>query len=156
VSINLTLFGQMITFAFFVWFTMRFVWPHIETAMKERQLKIANGLDLAEQAKRDLDHAQRKSIEIIREAKQQATVVIESSNKRALEIVESAKEQARAEGVRLLDHAKADIEKEANSVRRDLQHHVGELALEMSEKILKRTINKDMHRDILDTVAEEI
>jgi len=39
VNINLTLFGQMVTFAFFVWFCMKFVWPVIIEAMEERQKK---------------------------------------------------------------------------------------------------------------------
>ena len=26
-NINLTLFGQMVTFAIFVWFCMKFIWP---------------------------------------------------------------------------------------------------------------------------------
>ncbi len=155
-SINLTLFGQMITFALFVWFTMKFVWPHIESAMKERQLKITQGLDAAEQAKRDVDFAQHKAMDIIKEAKQQALVMLEGSNKRAFEIVEAAKEQARVEGIRLIEHAKTEIDKQANSVRRELSHHVGALALEMSEKILKRSINKDVHRDLLNAVVEEI
>ncbi len=46
-NINLTLFGQMVTFAIFVWFCMKFVWPVIIGAMEERQQKIADGLDAA-------------------------------------------------------------------------------------------------------------
>ena len=49
-NINLTLFGQMVTFAFFVWFCMKFVWPVIIEAMEERQKKIADGLDAADRA----------------------------------------------------------------------------------------------------------
>ena len=59
-NINLTLFGQMVTFAFFVWFCMKFVWPIILQAMEERQQKIADGLDAADRAVRDLDAAQSK------------------------------------------------------------------------------------------------
>ena len=57
-NINLTLFGQMVTFAFFVWFCMKFVWPIIIEAMEERQKKIADGLDAADRALRDLELAQ--------------------------------------------------------------------------------------------------
>ena len=54
-NINLTLFGEMITFAIFVWFTMRFVWPPLMKAMTERREKIAAGLAAAERSKRDLE-----------------------------------------------------------------------------------------------------
>ena len=53
-DLNLTLIGQMITFALFVWFTMKFVWPPITKAMEDRQQQIADGLAAAEQGKRDL------------------------------------------------------------------------------------------------------
>ena len=61
-NINLTLFGQMVTFAFFVWFCMKFVWPIILQAMEERQQKIADGLDAADRALRDLDALKAKSL----------------------------------------------------------------------------------------------
>lgn len=35
-NINVTLFGQMITFAIFIWFTLKFVWPPITAALEER------------------------------------------------------------------------------------------------------------------------
>ena len=71
-NINLTLFGQMVTFAFFVWFCMKFVWPVILQAMEERQQKIAEGLDAADRALRDLDDAQSRVADQLSEAKQSA------------------------------------------------------------------------------------
>ena len=50
-SINATLFVQMIVFAILVWFTMKFVWPPIANALDERAEKIAHGLAAAEHAK---------------------------------------------------------------------------------------------------------
>ena len=39
-DINITLVGQMITFAVFVVFTMKFVWPPLRKALDERREKI--------------------------------------------------------------------------------------------------------------------
>ena len=36
-NINLTLFGQMVTFAIFVWFCMKFIWPILLASLEERQ-----------------------------------------------------------------------------------------------------------------------
>ena len=49
-NINLTLLGQSITFAVFVWFCMRFAWPPIKAMMAERQATIASGLRAAQDA----------------------------------------------------------------------------------------------------------
>ena len=53
-NINATLFGQMITFALFTWFTMKFVWPPVMQALGERQKKIADGLAAGERGQHEL------------------------------------------------------------------------------------------------------
>src|SRR3990167_6870014 len=68
-NINLTLFGEMITFAIFVWFTMRFVWPPLMKALTERREKIAAGLAAAERSQRDLELAAHKVTELLTQAK---------------------------------------------------------------------------------------
>ena len=70
-NINLTLFGQMVTFAFFVWFCMKYVWPVILQAMEERQKTIADGLDAADRAMHDLEQAQNVAASQMQEAKQE-------------------------------------------------------------------------------------
>ena len=40
-NINLTLLAQAITFALFIWFTAKFVWPHLANAIDARQKQIA-------------------------------------------------------------------------------------------------------------------
>ena len=46
-NINLTILGQVVSFAIFVWFCARYVWPPIVNAMQEREKKIADGLAAA-------------------------------------------------------------------------------------------------------------
>ena len=134
-NINLTLFGQMVTFAFFVWFCMKFVWPIILQAMEERQQKIADGLDAADRAVRDLDAAQSKVSDQLKEAKQAAAGIIDQANKRANQIVDEAKEQATAEGERLKVAAQAEIEQEVNRAKEELRATVAGLAIAGAEKV---------------------
>jgi len=114
VNLNITLLGQMITFALLVWFTMKLVWPPLMRAMAERQKNIADGLAQAERSRRELELAQKKAVDIIREAREDAAGVIAEAGKRAAKIVEEAKHQAHGEGERLLVAARATrvLEKE--------------------------------------------
>ncbi|HSS66838.1 MAG TPA: F0F1 ATP synthase subunit B, partial [Gammaproteobacteria bacterium] len=48
-NINLTLIGQSIAFAIFVWFCLRFVWPPIIKALEDRKSRIAEGLAAADE-----------------------------------------------------------------------------------------------------------
>ena len=93
-NINATILGQMIAFAFFVWFCMKYVWPPLTAALAERAKKIADGLEAAERAGKDLELAQERAAEQLREAKTEASGIIEQANKRASQIIDEAKEQA--------------------------------------------------------------
>jgi F-type H+-transporting ATPase subunit b len=156
VNINLTLFGQTIAFAIFVWFCMKYVWPPITAAMAERQKKIAEGLDAAGRAQRDLDLAQEKASQTLRETKEQATQIIEQANKGANLIVEEAKEQARSEGERLIAAAKAEIEQEVNRAKDDLRAHVAVLAVRGAEQILGSEIAAKAHSELVNKLASQL
>ena len=101
-NINATLLGQAISFALFVWFCMKYVWPPLVNALAEREKKISDGLAAADRASKDLELAQKKAVEELKEAKAQAATLIEQANKRSAQIVDEAKETARQEGERLL------------------------------------------------------
>ena len=63
-NLNATLIGQLIAFALFVWFCMKFVWPPIINAIETRQSQIANALASAEAAKKELEEA-GASVELV-------------------------------------------------------------------------------------------
>ncbi|MFT6429511.1 MAG: F-type H+-transporting ATPase subunit b [Halopseudomonas sp.] len=155
-NINLTLFGQTIAFAIFVWFTMKYVWPPITQAMHERQKKIAEGLDAAGRAQRDLDLAQEKASQTLRETKEQATQIIEQANKSANLIIEEAKGQARSEGERLITAAKAEIEQEVNRAKDELRVQVAVLAVQGAEQILGSEVDAKVHSELVNKLAAQL
>ena len=155
-NINLTLFGQMGTFAIFVWFCMKFVWPVIIGAMEERQQKIADGLDAADRAMRDLEAAKSEATDQMKEAKQEAAGIVDQANKRANQIVDEAKVLAVAEGDRLKVAAEAEIEQEINRAKEELRSQVAGLAIAGAEKILEASIDDKANRAFVDKLATQL
>lgn len=155
-NINLTMLGQAISFAIFVWFCMKFVWPALIGAMEERKKKIADGLDAADRAMRDLQLAQDKATDQMKEAKQQAAVIVDDAKKRASQLIEESKDRAREEGERLIAAAQAEITQQANRAREELRSKVAALALAGAEKILERAVDEDANRDLLDQLAAQL
>lgn len=155
-NINLTLIGQIIAFAVFVAFCMKFVWPPLINAMQERAKKIADGLDAANRAERDLKLAQEKAGTQLREAKEQAAQIIEQANKRANQIIDEAKEAARQEGERLKTAAQAEIDQEVNRAKETLRTQVSTLAVAGASKILETSIDVEKHNELLNKLAEEL
>ena len=155
-NLNATIIGQSIAFAFFVWFCMKYVWPMIIEAMEERQKKIADGLDAADRAMRDLEEAQGKVDQQMREAKLQAADIIDQANKRASQIVDEAKEQAMLEGDRLKMAATAEIEQEINRAKEELRGAVAGLAIAGAEKVLEASIDSAANRALVDEFSAKL
>ena len=149
-NINLTLFGQMVTFAFFVWFCMKYVWPVIIEAMDERQQKIADGLDAAERAMRDLESAQSQASDQMQVAKQEAAGIIDQANKRAGQIVEEAKQQAIAEGDRLQVAPAADIDQDLNLAHEEERGAVPGLPLSGADRVREGPVDDAADRPLVD------
>ena len=68
-NLNITLIFEMVVFVLFILVTMKYIWPPIMKALKERKKKIADGLEAAEQGKRKLSLAEQKSSELLQNAK---------------------------------------------------------------------------------------
>ena len=155
-NINLTLIGQTLTFFVFVLFCAKFVWPALISVMEEREKKIADGLQAAERADKDLDLAQKKATEKLHEAKAQAALIVEQANKRAVQIVDEAKEQATVEGERILIATRAEVEQESNRAKEELRGQVAALALAGAEKILGQTIDMKAHNQLVSKLAADL
>jgi F-type H+-transporting ATPase subunit b len=155
-NINLTMFAQALTFAILIWFTVKFVWPPLLSAMELRQKTIADGLADAERAKHDLELASKRSADILREAKEKAAEIVANGDKRASEIVEQAKNQAKVEGDRIVAGAKAEVDQEVFRAKEQLRTQVSAIALAGAGKILGREIDAKAHNDLLDKLAAEL
>ena len=155
-SINLTLIGQLVFFAVFVWFCMKFVWPPIINALDERQAKIADGLAAAERGQKSQEEAQLRIAEEIKMAKEQAAEIISKAEKRGGEIVEEAKADATTEKDRIIASGHSEIEKEINMAKEELRGQVANLAVEGAQKILAKEVDSKAHAGMLDDLAAKL
>ncbi len=146
----------MLVFAAFVWFTMKFVWPPLTKALEERQDKIADGLAAAERGRRELDLAQHRIKDELKQAKVQAAEIVEKATRRAAQIVEEAKNEARHEAQQLAKMAQEQISQEVNRAKDNLRKQVATLAVAGAEKILMREIDQKANSQLLDSLIEEI
>ena len=155
-NINLTLIGQSLTFVVFVWFCWKFIWPLLIDAMQERQKAIAEGLESAERAGKDLELAQERAADQLREAKDEAREIIEQARARATQMVEEAKGDAVEEGERMKLAAQADIEQDINRAREGLRGDVASLAVAGAEKILGESIDAQRHAELLNRLSAQL
>ena len=153
---NITLLGQMITFAILIWFTVKFIWPPLTKAIEERQQKIAEGLAAADNAQKNLAQADAKVAEELKAARAKAHEIIEQAHQRANQLIDAAKADAVAEGQRQRALAEAEIEAAATRAKEDLRKQVSALAVSGAEKLLKREIDANAHKALIDDLAAQL
>jgi F-type H+-transporting ATPase subunit b len=156
VSINATLIVQMIVFAILIWFTMRFVWPPIATALDERAKKIAEGLSAADKAKADLAAANQRVEQQLGAARNDAAKRLADAERLAQQMIEEAKGRASDEGAKIVAQARAEAEQEAVKAREALREQVAALAVKGAEQILKREVNAGVHAELLGRLKTEL
>ena len=154
--INLSLIGQMIAFAIFVGFCMKFVWPPLINAINERQQKIQEGLSAAEKARADLASAEARVEEQFITAKTEANAIIERASKTANQIIEEAKVQAQLESERIVAQAHTAMEAEVTKTRASLRDEVAALAVLGAEKILQSSVDRQKHEAMLHDLANSL
>jgi len=155
-NLNLSLVAQAITFAAFIWFTVKFVWPPLLRMVEARQKTIADGLAAAEQGRRSLELSTRQADDAITEARARAAEILAQAEKRSVQLIDEARQSARQEGDRELVAAKAEIEQEVTRAREELRDRVASLAVAGAEKILRREVDARAHGELLETIKRQL
>jgi F-type H+-transporting ATPase subunit b len=155
-NLNLTLLGEMITFALLIWVTMKYIWPPITKAMQDREKKIADGLEAAERGKKSLELAIKRVKEQLRSTKLEATSIIDQANNRAASIIDQATKHASEEGKKILILAKANIAVEMERTKQKLQQELAILVLQATQKFLQDNIDIAAQQKLLNKIIEDL
>jgi F-type H+-transporting ATPase subunit b len=156
VSLNATLFAQLVVFFVLAWFTMTYIWPPITRALDERAQKIADGLAAADRAKSELAQANKRVEEQLALARTDATQRLADAERLAQQVIEEAKSRASEEGAKIVATARAEAEQEAVKAREALREQVAALAVRGAEQILRREVDARVHADLLGRLKAEL
>ena len=153
---NITLVIQGLAFFAVALLVMKFMWPPIMAAIEERQAKIAEGLAAADRARQELADADARVADVIRKARVDAAAIVDKANQQANQIIDKARTDAIVEGTKQKAIAAAEIESMAHRAREELRTKVATLAIAGAEKILKREIDANAHKDLIDQLVSEL
>ena len=155
-NINLTLIGQAISFAIFVWFCMKYVWPPITSALEQRKKTISDGLSAAELGQQALEKAKVEVDSKIAEAKTEAKNIVSMAEKRQGDILDEANIKASEESSKKLKLAEQEVEQLAMRLKESLKKDVSKLVVEGAEMILKKEIDKKVHDKAIQDLVTKI
>ena len=133
----MTLIGQSIAMAVFVWFCMKYVWPVIMGAIEQRQNGDRERLGGRGEGPVQLSSERRRrpTRSSRRRANRRAASSIRRTT-RASGIVEQAKADGETARKRQVEARRAEIGVELNRAREELRGQVAKIAIAGAEKVL--------------------
>jgi len=125
----------------------KYAWKPILNALDERENSIAQSLSQAEKARQEMANLKADNEKILAEAKEERGAILKEGREASDKIVHEAKEKAKEEAHKILANAKAEIENQKMAALTDVKNKVGLLAIELSQRILKRELKEKQAHD---------
>jgi F-type H+-transporting ATPase subunit b len=130
-------FWTVITFLILLIILKKFAWKPILGAVSEREEGIKNALLSADNARKEMQNLQSDNQRILQEARMERDSLLKDAREMKDKMVADAKNEAQAQGLKMIEQAKAAIESEKNAAMAELKLQVSTLSLEIAEKLLK-------------------
>jgi F-type H+-transporting ATPase subunit b len=144
-------FWQTIIFIGLIFLLKKFAWKPILDAVNERETGIKNALLSAENAKKEMQNLQSDNQRILQEARLERDNMLKEARDMKEKMIADSKNEAQAQGLKMIEQAKAAIEGEKNAALAELKSHVSSLSIDIAEKLLKSELtNKDSQASLIE------
>jgi F-type H+-transporting ATPase subunit b len=144
-------FWQTLIFIGLIFLLKKFAWKPILDAVNERETGIKNALLSAENAKKEMQNLQADNQRILQEARLERDNMLKEAREMKDKMIADSKNEAQAQGLKMIEQAKAAIEGEKNAALAELKSHVSSLSVDIAEKLLKSELtNKDSQASLIE------
>jgi F-type H+-transporting ATPase subunit b len=142
---------QVVIFVGLIFLLKKFAWKPIFDAVNDREEGIKNALESADNARNEMLNLQADNQRILQEARTERDAMLKDAREIKEKMVSDAKNEAQAQGVKMIEQAKAAIESEKNAAMAELKLQVSTLSLEIAEKLLKDELsNKEAQTKLVE------
>jgi len=128
----------------------KWVLPRINEAMEERQEKIRTSLEAADQARADAEAADDERRNVLEQARQQAREIVATANRTAEQVRNDMQARGQAEYDRIVGNADVEIALARQRAVEEAAARMGEVVMEVVERVIGREVNLDVHHDLID------
>ena len=146
---NGTFIVELVVFVVLIVTVGKKIIPPINAAMAERQERVRASLEAAEQARADALAADDERRTVLEEARQSAREVVAQANRTAEEVRVDAQARGQAEFERIVGGAEAQVALARQSAVEDAANRLGEIAMDVVERVIGRPVNADGHNDLI-------
>jgi F-type H+-transporting ATPase subunit b len=136
-----TIIWSFIGFSLAFLILAKFAWKPLLKGLKERDNSIAQALQAAESAKKEVTKLHTESEKMLAEAKSEREKILQEARDFKESLLNDARESAKKEGRKLIEEAKEVIKNERAAAVYEIKKQVSELSVAISEKILLQELS---------------
>lgn len=151
------IFWMFISFAVLFLILWKLAWPVIIKGIDSRADLIDKGVEYAQNAKEQLEHAREEADKYIAEARRQQAEVLREADRMKTQIIEEARGAAQKEAQKVMDAAKVSIEQARKEAEQSFRNEVSAFALDIASKVVRNSLSDEKaQKELVNTLLDEI
>lgn len=151
------IFWMFVSFAILFFILWKWGWPAIMKGVSDRADLIDKGVEYAQNAKEQLDHAREEADKQIAEARRQQADMLCEADRMKTQIIEEARTAAQAEAKKVMDAAKVSIEQERKEAQQQFRNEVSSFALDIAQKVVRNEMKDEKAQEkLVSSLLDEI
>ncbi|TFU94855.1 F0F1 ATP synthase subunit B [Barnesiella sp. WM24] len=150
-------FWMFVAFAVLFLVLAKWGWPAIMKSVESRADLIDKGVEYAQNAKEQLDHAREEAEKYIDEARKQQAEMLRDADRMKTQIIEEARAEAQKEAKKQMDAAKVAIEQSRKEAELRFRDEVSSFALEIASKVVRKQMSDEKAQSqLVNSLLDEI
>ncbi|RZK52282.1 MAG: F0F1 ATP synthase subunit B [Pedobacter sp.] len=146
-----------ISFLVLVFLLGKFAWKPIMKGISDREKSIDEALNKAELARQEMARLSAQNEDLMKQAREERDQILKEAKTLKDGIVNEAKTQAQAEGAKLIEKARIEIENQKKAALAELKGQVSTLSLEIAERVLRTQLDdKAKQQELVNNLLKDV
>ena len=152
-----TLFWTVVTFTLFFLILKKYAWKPILNAVKQRDEMIKGSLISAEKARKEMLKLQSDNEAILRKAREEREGILKEARDIRDKLIAEAKGKASEEAEKLVEKARAGIEREKTIALSSIREQIANLSVEIASKLIEEKLKHTGEQEkLIDTYLKDV
>lgn len=148
--------AQIVNFCIVAFLLYKYAFKPVLSSIDERQKKIADGLQYAEEMKQKLAEAEKQHKETLKEAQQNAQKIIAEARESSKEIIDRQTQEAVVQAEDILKKAQESVELEHTKMLSEVRSEIARLVVQTTAKVLRKDLSDEEKSNYSDSAAKEL
>jgi F-type H+-transporting ATPase subunit b len=150
-------FWSTVTFLIVLFVLTKYAWKPMMKAIKTREEGIENAIAQAEKVNAEMAQLKSENEALLVKAREERAALLKDAKETRDKMVAEAKDEAKAQAAKIITDAQLAIQNQKNAALIDIKNQVGNLVVEVSEKILRKELsNKPEQENFIKELASQI